>query len=74
MTSKERVEAVFAGEIPDKVPRWCGASPEFWEKAKKERAVAKVAAKAPKEGKEKNAPKAKAKAKAKTATLSHLTK
>jgi len=36
MTSKERVEAVFAGEIPDKIPRWCGASPEFWEKAKKE--------------------------------------
>lgn len=36
MTPKERVEAVFAGEIPDKVPRWCGASPEFWEKAKKE--------------------------------------
>ena len=36
MTSKERVEAVFAGEIPDKIPRWCGASSEFWEKAKKE--------------------------------------
>lgn len=43
------------------------------EKAKKGRAKAKVAAKAPKEGKEKNAPKAKAKAKAKTANLSHLT-
>ncbi len=36
MTSRERVKAVFTGEIPDKVPRWCGASPEFWEKAKKE--------------------------------------
>ncbi|MCK5672841.1 MAG: hypothetical protein KAH95_05670, partial [Spirochaetales bacterium] len=36
MTSRERVAAVFAGEIPDRIPRWCGASPEFWEKAKKE--------------------------------------
>jgi len=36
LTSRERVEAVFSGEIPDKVPRWCGASPEFWEKAKNE--------------------------------------
>ncbi len=34
MTSKERVAAVFAHKEPDKVPRWCGASPEFWEKAK----------------------------------------
>lgn len=36
MNSKERVAAVFAGEIPDKVPRWCGASVEFWNKAKAE--------------------------------------
>ena len=36
MTSRDRVATVFAGEIPDKIPRWCGASPEFWEKAKKE--------------------------------------
>ena len=36
MTSKERVAAVFAGELPDRVPRWCGASEEFWLKAKKE--------------------------------------
>ena len=35
MTSKERVAAVFAGELPDRVPRWCGASTEFWSKAKK---------------------------------------
>jgi len=36
MTSKERVAAVFAGELPDRVPRWCGASEEFWSKAKSE--------------------------------------
>lgn len=36
MTSKERVAAVFAGELPDRVPRWCGASDEFWLKAKNE--------------------------------------
>ncbi|MBI9107880.1 MAG: hypothetical protein JEZ04_14120 [Spirochaetales bacterium] len=36
MTSKERVAAVFAGELPDRVPRWCGASEEFWNKAKNE--------------------------------------
>ena len=29
MTSRERVRAVFAGEIPDRVPAWMGASPEF---------------------------------------------
>ncbi|MCK5153186.1 MAG: hypothetical protein KAQ93_02415 [Spirochaetales bacterium] len=39
MRSKDRVAAVFAGEIPDRIPRWCGASPEFWEKAKKETAL-----------------------------------
>lgn len=34
MTSKERVLAVFRGEIPDRVPVWCGASPEFMEKSR----------------------------------------
>lgn len=34
MNSKERVIAVFSHEIPDRVPCWCGASPEFWLKAK----------------------------------------
>ena len=36
MNSRERVAAVFAGELPDRVPRWCGASIEFWDKAKRE--------------------------------------
>ena len=36
MTSKERVLAVFEREIPDRVPCWCGASVEFWNKAKNE--------------------------------------
>jgi uroporphyrinogen decarboxylase len=35
MTSRERVLAVFAGELPDRVPAWMGASPEFREKARK---------------------------------------
>jgi uroporphyrinogen decarboxylase len=35
MTSRERVLAAFAHEEPDRVPRWCGASPEFWAKAKR---------------------------------------
>ena len=35
MTSRERVLAVFRGEIPDRIPVWCGASPEFLEKARK---------------------------------------
>ena len=35
MTSRERVLAVFRGEIPDRIPVWCGASPEFMEKARK---------------------------------------
>jgi len=34
MTSRERVQAVFAGEIPDRVPAWLGASPEWKELAK----------------------------------------
>ncbi len=35
MTSKERVLAVLSHQIPDQVPRWCGASPEFLEKARR---------------------------------------
>lgn len=34
MTSRERVLAVFDGKIPDRVPMWCGASPEFMAKAR----------------------------------------
>ena len=34
MNSRERVLAVFAHELPDRVPCWCGASEEFWTKAK----------------------------------------
>ncbi|HEY5914764.1 MAG TPA: uroporphyrinogen decarboxylase family protein [Verrucomicrobiae bacterium] len=34
MTSRERVLAAFAHEEPDRVPTWCGASPEFIAKAK----------------------------------------
>ncbi len=37
MTSRERVLAVFAGEIPDRVPAWLGASPE-WKALAKARA------------------------------------
>lgn len=36
MTSRERVLAAFAHEIPDRVPTWCGASDEFWAKAKRQ--------------------------------------
>lgn len=36
MTSRERVLTAFAHEEPDRVPRWCGSSIEFWEKAKGE--------------------------------------
>ena len=35
MTSKERVLAAFAHQEPDRVPCWCGSSPEFWVKAKR---------------------------------------
>ncbi|HDT12968.1 MAG TPA: hypothetical protein ENO03_01285 [Candidatus Aminicenantes bacterium] len=37
MTSRERVLAVFAGEFPDRVPVWLGASPE-WKALAKARA------------------------------------
>jgi len=36
MTSRERVLAAFEHQEPDRVPAWCGASVEFWEKAKRE--------------------------------------
>ncbi len=35
ITSRERVLTAFQYEEPDKVPRWCGASSEFWIKAKR---------------------------------------
>ncbi len=35
MTSKERVLSVFRRETPDRIPVWCGASPEFIEKSQK---------------------------------------
>lgn len=36
MTSQDRVLAAFAHEEPDRVPAWCGASPEFIAKAKRQ--------------------------------------
>jgi len=33
MTSRERVMALFRGEIPDRVPVWLGADGGFWKKA-----------------------------------------
>ena len=36
MNSRERVLAAFAHTEPDRVPRWCGASPEFLTKAKQQ--------------------------------------
>jgi len=36
MTSRERVIAAFKHEYSAIVPRWCGASDEFWNKAKAE--------------------------------------
>ena len=39
MTSRERVLAAFDHEEPDRVPRWCGASPEFIAKAKRQLAL-----------------------------------
>lgn len=34
MTPRERVLTAFDHVEPDRVPMWCGASPEFWNKAK----------------------------------------
>ena len=39
MTGRERVLAAFAHEEPDRVPRWCGASPEFLAKARRQLAL-----------------------------------
>ncbi|MEN6428089.1 MAG: uroporphyrinogen decarboxylase family protein, partial [Phycisphaerales bacterium] len=36
MTPRERVLAAFNHEWPDRVPCWCGASQEFWNKAKRQ--------------------------------------
>jgi uroporphyrinogen decarboxylase len=36
MTPRERVLAAFNHERPDRVPCWCGASQEFWNKAKRQ--------------------------------------
>ena len=36
MSSRDRVLTVFCHEEPDRVPAWCGASVEFWAKAKRE--------------------------------------
>ncbi len=36
MTSRERVMSAFDHVEPDRVPAWCGASEEFWAKAKAE--------------------------------------
>jgi len=36
MNSRERVLAVFENKPTDRPPCWCGASEDFWEKAKKE--------------------------------------
>jgi len=35
MNSRVRVLTAFEHEEPDRVPVWCGSSPEFWEKAKR---------------------------------------
>ena len=34
MTSRERVLTAFEHRVPDRVPAWCGSSPEFWDKTK----------------------------------------
>ncbi len=36
MTSRQRVLGAFAHQEPDRVPAWCGASVEFWAKARRE--------------------------------------
>jgi uroporphyrinogen decarboxylase len=33
MTSRERVLTAFSHREPDRIPLWCGASPEFIKKA-----------------------------------------
>jgi uroporphyrinogen decarboxylase len=39
MTSRERVLTAFAHQEPDRVPAWCGASPEFREMARRHLAL-----------------------------------
>jgi len=39
MNSRQRVLTAFDHREPDRVPRWCGASPEFWARAKKQLAI-----------------------------------
>ena len=34
MNSRERVMTAFSHREPDRVPCWCGSSPEFWSKAR----------------------------------------
>jgi uroporphyrinogen decarboxylase len=36
LTSRERVMCTFEHREADRVPAWCGSSPEFWDKAKRE--------------------------------------
>ena len=36
MNSRERVLSAFNHEEPDRVPMWCGASVEFWDKCRRE--------------------------------------
>jgi len=36
MTPRDRVLTAFAHQEPDRVPAWCGASADFWDKAKRE--------------------------------------
>lgn len=36
MNARERVLTAFAHVEPDRVPRWCGASPEFLAKARRQ--------------------------------------
>jgi len=40
LTPRERVLTAFEHREPDCVPRWCGASPEFWATAKRELGIA----------------------------------
>lgn len=40
MNSRDRVLTAFTHEEPDRVPMWCGASPGFWEKAKRQLNIA----------------------------------
>jgi hypothetical protein len=36
MTPRERVRTTFSHREPDRVPAWCGASPAFWDNAKRD--------------------------------------